>query len=574
MAGQRSEDVYFLEQLTFLHEGGRALARAVPGVAGMLAEQGLDPDVERLLEGVAFIASKVRHKQDWSLTETCQLMFDVVFPGYLDHVPPAAIVQLEGGTPDPVTIPRGSAILSTPVMGTQCQFRTVYDVELSGLRCADVAWLQQGADAQLTLELTPDGEPAELPRPDRLRLHLHGEPLITRSLYKWLLRGPGEVMLLDGIGRTVARTDEVRAVPVGLDEQEAMLPAGLGTFEGFRLLQEYFTLRDKFLFVDLLGLGPLLAELPADARGFGLRLQLRADPGQSFMVTSQTVRLGCTPVVNLFPHTADPIRRDPGRDQYLVRPAGPYLHYAACRVEEVSGHSGDGSATAYPLVSELDWIDRARPFCQLSRRVVDDVEHFYLSLSDGGEQWGRQTVLVDLLCSNGLLPRGLQLGDINAPAAPCAGLRCRNITPVTPAAFAPDGHALHARLVSHLALAKRELASLDALRGAIELYDFHAAADPSARRSHGMLLEGLLELECETAQARHERIPIWGTEVTLTVDESALDTPAELYLLGTILDEYVAAQAPLNFFTRFGLRAARSQELLRWPRRVGSRRLE
>ena len=47
---------YYEDELAFLREMGAEFARANPAAAPFLAERGADPDVERLLEGFAFLA--------------------------------------------------------------------------------------------------------------------------------------------------------------------------------------------------------------------------------------------------------------------------------------------------------------------------------------------------------------------------------------------------------------------------------------------------------------------------------------------------------------------------------------
>ena len=60
---------YYQDELTYLRDLGREFAAAYPGIAPMLAERGGDPDVERLLEGVAFLTGKIRQKLDDELPE-------------------------------------------------------------------------------------------------------------------------------------------------------------------------------------------------------------------------------------------------------------------------------------------------------------------------------------------------------------------------------------------------------------------------------------------------------------------------------------------------------------------------
>jgi type VI secretion system protein ImpG len=567
-----AEHPHYREQLAFLLEGGRAMARAFPRAADRLAQRGLDPDVERLLEGVAFVAGKIDEKQDRIFPEICQTLFDILFPHYLCPVPATAIAQLEAARP--CSIPRGTELESVPVLGTSCRFRTVYDVELGAVSLEEVSWRAASRAAELELRFVLPG-----PAPERVRLHLHGEPLLTRSLYHWLQARVDEAELVDGEGRSLGAAEALRLRPLGYAEEEALLPYPAGSFGGFRLLQEYFTLPQKFLFLDLEGLPGLLAQLrQARARAdagptrFSLRFRLRVDASQSFVVTRQNFRLGCTPLVNLFLHSADPARRAPGRGDCLVRPAGPHRHYQIYRVLEVSGRGPRGAAR-YPLLSELDLEEESGAFCQLVRREHQGEVMTYLWLHEGSAPaQGEETILVDLLCTNGELPTGLRVGDSCAvtglPAA-----RAQLITPLTPTATVPVGPDLRWRLVTHLALSQRELTSLEALREAVLLYNVHALRDAQVARALGLLSAGMLEAETRLAQHALERLPIWGQSTTLTVDEAAFDTEGEMYLLGCVLNELCALAAPVNTFSEFALRRSKTKETFRWPKRLGRQTL-
>lgn len=564
---------YYRNQLTFLNEVGGALAQAFPRAANMLAGAGLDPDVERLLEGVALFAGQIQEKQDYSLTELYQLVFDILFPHYLSPVPSAAILQFEG---EPCTIPRGTEVLSVPVAGTRCRFQTAYDVTLPPLSLVDVSWEQRSRSASLTLQMEAPPVSSGSPDVDRLRLYLHGESLLTRTLLWWLLTRLGTVELLDDQGTTLATADDIQTRPVGFDEDEALFPYPPGSFSGFRLLQEYFTLPHKFLFVDLEGLGLLLACLPPptgsseveEPSRFSLRLNLRLDTERSFVVTRNNLLLGCTPVVNLFPHTADPILRDPGQVDYQVRPAGPHLHHEVYRVTSVNGYSRAG-VTHYPLFSELDLGSTDGTYCQVYRERAGRELVTYVSPNDTEGIPKHQSVLVDIIGSNGKLPSGLHIGDICHPEAAFGHLRCHNVTALTHPGPVPQGEELRRRLVKHLAVSQLDLSSLDGLRDAIDLYNAFVLDDPQVAQAHHLLLGSLKEVSQGVTQHRHEGVPIWGRTTELMVDESAFDTEGELYLFGCILDEITSLLAPLNFFSEFSIRMEKRKERYRWPKRLG-----
>jgi|GEM_PF-6088742 type VI secretion system protein ImpG len=564
---------YYAEYLNFLYEGGRKMAEAFPRVANHLAEKGLDPDVERLLEGLAFFVSKIGRRQTQSLDQICQLIFEILFPHYLCPLPAASIVQLQGRADDRRYIERGTEVLSVPVLGTACRFQTVYDVPLEGLSLDRCRWDMVGSGAQLTLSFSGKDWLATEPTKDSIRIFLQGEPLTTRSLYRWLLTACESIDLLDQNGNEITRLDGTPQ-STGLSPEECLFFHPQGSFGGFRLLQEYFALPEKFMFIRLANVWKQLPQSLKEEGRFGLRFSLRAEAPSTFTLSEQNFLLNCTPVVNLFSHTADPIQRTMAKIDYRLRPAGPHLHYEIYRILKVTGMSRLGTIH-YPLLSEIDLNQEEKPFCQIYRdRFRNEPETLASFFNGGGETPPHETILTDIYASNGKLPEGLRVGDLRQVAAPHARVKCQNIVPVSKPAMPPAGETLRHRLISHLALSQRDLTERQAIRTTLDLYNFHAMQDKQIAWAHNLLLDGILEAEGESVQHRYQKVPIWGRSTVVTLDESAFDNEGELYLFGCILNEFVALQSPLNLFSQFGVRGAKSQDIIRWPKRLAQEILD
>jgi len=106
----------------------------------------------------------------------------------------------------------------------------------------------------------------------------------------------------------------------GFTDEEALIPFPKTVYPGYRLLQEYFTLPQKFAFFEVTG----LEALPADRLGdrFAILLSFKDGLPTGTRVQKDNLRLFCTPVVNLFTHTADPLKPDLTKYEYLARPSG------------------------------------------------------------------------------------------------------------------------------------------------------------------------------------------------------------------------------------------------------------
>ncbi len=131
---------YYQRELNQLRERGKSFARSHPALAPMLAGEGSDPDVERLLEGTAYLSALIHEKLDDELPEIIHSLLGMVAPHYLRPLPSATIMAF---TPrralrECLTIPAGTELHSVELEGCVCRFTTTSSVRLAPLSLTDV----------------------------------------------------------------------------------------------------------------------------------------------------------------------------------------------------------------------------------------------------------------------------------------------------------------------------------------------------------------------------------------------------------------------------------------------------
>ena len=190
---------YFQEELLYLRDMGKEFADAYPKLAPFLAGKGNDPDVERLLEGFAFIAGRIRQKLDDELPELTHTLLSLLAPNFLRPLPATSILKFTpmlGAVTEKKTIEAGTDIDSVPVDGTPCRFRTSYPVDLYPLHLEKIELENIGAGARLKLRLKlHQGIALDKIKLDNLRLHLNAELPISQLLYRALLEHLQKVTL-------------------------------------------------------------------------------------------------------------------------------------------------------------------------------------------------------------------------------------------------------------------------------------------------------------------------------------------------------------------------------------------
>ena len=590
---------YYQSELTALRQLGKRFAERSPALAPFLGQSGRDPDVERLLEGFAFLTGRLRQKLDDELPELTHSQMHLLWPNYMRPLPAFSMLQFDPlKRPGPaLSVPRNTPVESKPIQGVTCRFRTAYTIEVLPLALNGLDYSVKGDGALLSLRLgmTADGHLGEL-NLKKLRLHLAGERYISQLLYLSLLRHLGgvQLVLLDAAGKPLQDTlgrpldglnlPNSNVQPVGFAEDEALIPYPLNTFRGYRYLQEYFAFQEKFLFTDIIGLD-VLKRLPEDvlkqARGLELRFDIHKAGVQRIRPTLDNVRLYCTPVVNLFAHDAIPIRLDGKQDQYLLLPSElDSEHCGVFSVDRVTGWKpgGKGYEEYVPFESfEHDAsfdVPLARPHYSVRQQpsLLGDGLETYLSFGLRNLDQ-HETLSIELTCTNQNLPRQLGLGDICMPSEDTPEfLTFRNISAVTPSYAPPLHRDFLWKLISNMSLNYLSLANVEALKVILETYDLPRYYDQHAEKVSKRLLDGLKSISHQHVDRLHRGLPVRGVRTQLTINPEGYVGEGDLFLFATVLNEFFALYASLNSYHELRVQSTQG-EVYQWTPRMGQQPL-
>jgi type VI secretion system protein ImpG len=523
-----------------------------------------------------------------------------------------AIIQFDldaerGALPDGFRIEKGSSLSTPPIGDGPCRYRTGYPVTLWPISITSAELLTPPfptgfqppprTPAALSLRLECQGNLtfAGLSL-DRLRFFLSGEDHVVAKLYGLIFGHATQVVYRPpGSG---ARQPPIMLAPsrclfqVGFGSDEILLPYPRRSFPGYCLLTELFTFSSKFQFLDLGGFEQL--------RQAGYEKQVDVviffnQPVGSLQqaVDAQTFRLGCTPIVNLFEQTAEPINVSQLRYEYRVVPdvARP-MSTEVYSIDSVSSvDPATSNITEYqPFYSFRHGVspEKQRTFWYASRRSVADAADrgtdVYLTFVDLDFNPGKpadHTLVVRTTCTNRNMPEKLQLlGDelqlkLEA-AAPLAAVRCVRIP--TRTLRPPLRRRAYWRLLSHLSLNHLSISDsvegLEALKEILRLYDFSdTKADAQLAAVNRLLVEGITGL---TSRQVAGRVGPTGTggfalgvEVTATFDEKNYVSTGVL-LVASVLERFLGQYASINSFTQLVAKTVQGEGVLKkWPPRAG-----
>ena len=601
---------YYERELTYLRRMGAEFAQKYPKIAGrLLLEAGKceDPHVERLLEGFSFLAARVHLKLDDEFPEIVEAMFNILYPHFLRPIPSMSVVQFhldreQGKLTSGLLIPRGSVLYSAPVNGAPCKFRTCYDTTIWPFQVGAAEWkpvdrIQPplgGANAWAALRLELDCFPEvtfDAFDISKLRFFLLGNGTLTHTLVELLSNNCLEIIARDCKNpKKIVSLPHTAISQVGFAEQEGMLPFPRRSFWGYRLLGEYFTFPEKFLFLDIDGFDRL------KGKGFGGKVELiflmsefeRKERQQliELGVNADVFRLGCAPVVNLFSQTAEPVLVEQKRYEYRIVPdARREQAIDIFSVDEVAGVTiGSSESVQYePFFSfrHSNAQQQDRAYWHISRRLSgwrtdkgSDVYITFVNLTGERTIPDRETVTLRLTCSNRDLPSRLPFGNEEGDFQLETGGPIERIVALvkpTDAILPPARASLLWRLASQLSLNYLSLISegADAFREILRLHNFGNSLTVD-RQIQGILnLSGKphftrLSSDSGVSFAR-------GTRVEMEFDEEQF-AGSGVYTFASVIDRFLGLYTSMNSFSQLVIRTRQRKGVLKqWPARSGQK---
>ncbi len=606
------------QELQHIRESAAEFAKEYPKIAGRLTLSGLDcadPYVERLLEGFAYLTARVQLKLDAEYPTFTHNLLEIAYPHYLAPTPSMTVVQMqtdpnEGSLSDGFTLPRDSVMRASLGRDSQtpCEYRTSHEVTLWPLQITQAEYFgnpsavlgrlaasEPKAKAGLRITLRTGAELTfDTLALNNLPLYLHGADEQPFRLYEQLLGNACAVFARQPGGDWVERLPADALRPCGFDDSEAALPVVPQAFQGYRLLQEYFALPQRYLFVDFTHL------TRAVQRCSGQELELIVlfnsfDQSLESSVGAEQFVPFCTPAINLFPRRLDRIHlSDRVHEHHAIADRTRPMDFEIHSLKSVTGHGTGPDQPFLPFYAVRDpsryGRDKAYYILRREPRVLSSEQRrngtrstyvgseTFISLVDSQQAPYRHDLRqlgLSALCTNRDLPLFMSVGSGKtdftlADSAPVSAVRCLAGPSRPRASHAHDNKAW--RLISQLSLNYLSLSEQGqgaaALRELLRLYgdDNDAALQ--------LQIEGLREVSSKPCT---RRLPMpgpivfgRGLEITLEFDENAFRGTG-VFLLGAVFERFLARYVSINSFTETVLRTTERGEIMRWKAKPGRR---
>ncbi len=657
---------YYDLELAHLRGMGVEFAREFPKIAGRLGIEGFsvaDPFVERLMEAVAFLTARVHLKLDAEFPRFTQSLLETVYPHYLAPTPSMTMLQFQPTLDDPVLaqgfkIPRHAQVRSLIGKGdhTACVYQTGQEVTLWPIKVVEAKYYTRElasleipqatlaasnvkAGIRIRLQTTAALKFNQLAL-QRLQFYVHGAPDAQSRLFEQIIghtvgavvqpiSRPAKWRQVIGTGQSAAGTNSPIST-VGFEDSQALLPYGPRSFQGYRILQEYFAFPQRFYMFEVGGREGLQG---AFKRGPDTTLDLilllnHADLTLENALSAENFALCCAPAVNLFPADADRIHLTDKQSEFQVIPDRTRpLDFEVFNIQKVVGigagneqiqeflpfyRARDGEeGGAYYTMNRVPRVSSAKEQ-RFGARTRYPGSEIYLSLVDARNapfKTDLKQLAVSITCTNRDLPLTVPIGrgdtDFTMESgAPVASIKSITGQPTPPRPSYAEADTAW-RIISHLSLNYLSLTDAPlppppqgaaagdpatglhrdqgatALRDLLRLYagpiDSRGNSGSGETPEFSVLkrqIEGVKTVSSRQVIRRVNKPgPISfarGLEVTVTMDEVNFEGTG-IFLLGAVLDRFFAKYVSINSFTETVIRTLERGEVMRWPARLGLR---
>ena len=593
---------YYENELSYLRQEGADFAKKFPKIAGRLelgTDESPDPHIERLIESFAFLTARIQKNIDSEFPELSTSLLSNTNPQLLNPIPSMSIAHINVDDTDlpayPLKLPRHFPMAAYTNMGHRCRFRTCYPIELWPLK---IEFAGIGSTGEYPLLQEPQEKPLlhiRIKRTEKvelkslalqnLRIHINSDRLLLNNLYELLFCNLKEIRLLpDSKSENFSESRPVclKIHPVGFKSDESALPYPDNVNDAYRLLQEYFTFPEKFMFFDLSGIN-----LKDCTEHFDLLFIFNDYFQRELNVSKDNFLLGCSPIINLFSKLSEPIRTNQYTHEYRINPDSQREHITEIHSIESLSHAS----------TQKDLPEFIEPYFTFKHESMDNTNGVYwhskrnkttrpgftgtdvfLSLVDinfSPTSTKLKTLYAKLLCTNRNLAGSLPQGTWLQSEENYSNLEISIIRKPTQQISAPEGKELW-RLVSSLTLNYLSLnssaESLHALKEILSLYNFENTSGSKQQ------INGISSMRTRPAVTRlgseNWRGFCRGIEIILEFDLEYF-AGNSAFLFASVLNHFFPLYASINSFTQLVAKKKenRGETWKTWPPRSGNRQI-
>ena len=559
-----NEDVfYYQKELSYLYQTREYFVKKFPKLAPFLALDSKDPDIERIIENLAILTSKIHQEMEQNIPYIAESLLNVVSPNYTNPLPSLCLQEFflnKDSKENKIVVPKGSCLRSITIEQVECEFRTIYDVFMSSEKQYHTIDLRLKVNKS-DLKICDIGL-------DCLNLYLGDDIYTSATLLLFIHLYLEEIKIISCDTSEEFRLNPYNIKAIGLEPNESCLIYDDLGFEAFSLLREYFFIPEKFNFIKIQGL-----DILRDCQGTNLSIQFKFNKifPKNCIVRANLFSLSVTPIVNIFSKNTESIINDHTKDGYRIFVDRAHLDsYEIVKINQVRAHNSDSGRRIlknYKSFERFEFLkDNQNEFYSISVRKNSKGET-YKEISFFSEYSYNEIITIDALCCNKNLPSKLKIGDIRH--INLKDVSTKNIKiPSMMREYSVDGHLLW-KLVSILSFNYQTLLNTASFFGVLESYSF--VNDKENEKTLELLKNSILYIESKSTYLIDEYITKKGTLCIMGIKDSNFYSLGEVYKLGLIISKFFASFVSINSFCELKIKCLDSKEILYYPATRGKK---
>lgn len=570
---------YYRHELAYLRSSGEDFARHFPKIARRLDlshEESSDPHVERLIESFAFLTGKLQKQIDDQYPEVANALLDIIYKPLILPVPSAVMVNFDidisrAKQDIEAIVPRYTILRATSHDGTVCSFRTTHDlkiwpIELKHVEIVAKEHLGYYSTESSTFLKMHFNCAEEGVSPDKLRFYILADALLRGRIFAGIFSTEEPVIFEHmGVYKKLGKIS-----PVGLEDDEALLPYPHNVHKSFRYLQEYFAFPDKFYGFDI----PINQKLPESFILYipiGVEIQMQ--------VSARDFSLSTVPAVNLFPKVTEPLRLDYKQVEYQLVPDYRLYRsheiYMIKKMVEINPETNDEidipefySCNHFSSDSRLGiaWVAR-RKESTIENSIGDDAYISFVDENFNPQHPMDRVFYAYTLCTNRHAAEDIPVkGQLDAELSlPVKQIFCVN-RPTSQKNSLKNGAVLW-KLISLISLNSLSFSEHGIMKLKEILRLFSDMTNSSLSREIDAIFEMSSHLDVKRITNQSWYGFIHGTNIEIHVDDNLYNKGLPLSL---VISKFLSCYTGINTFTDISVKSKMGM-LRKWEMQLGSR---
>jgi type VI secretion system protein ImpG len=556
---------YYQQELNLLRESSKQFSRQYPSIAPMLIDGATDPDVERLLEGVAYLTANLNQQIDVQHSQLVKSLCQIYFPHLLQPTVSAAMMQF---SPLPSSTQSKQLSVGTEFAAGNnknlCKFSLENEVTILPLHMLSHKLIAtDNGKTALRLELTTLGITLEKWRDDKIDFFINDDIDNAATLLYCIFNFCEKI--------TVQAADSAEC-ELPLTAIKSSFYSGeqtVSTLHPTQVLRHYLVFPQQFLKFSINNLQNWTQR--GSGKNFTLVFYFEALPEWCNLTDDTQLLINTSVAFNKFNTDAKPILRDQLSWQYRLEiDENNSSDYAICAVNSVTGTSNHTTINYELINSHLYACSNQTNYYSLQLNNSGNNNHINWNISfyDETEQLpnSQETISVGLRvcntnCADTVLP-----GSINKPTYTSPeNTEFKNLAvPSKYYAINLDDRLLW-RFISLINYNFLGEAKLEKLKEIIELYA--KALLGYNREAIQNKLAHIDNYKVNSTILLYAGSTLPGYEVEFSCTLAAFISHGQIYLFGEVINIFLASQLTINTFLRLSISIKETGETIEWPAR-------